>query len=395
MIRLANDINGFFDRNDNNMMYISHSKYPKQNTEYIGKWTALRFKSEYNDLPPYKEYTDGSRKIVRRNGRYYYDNFRNIEVPEKDNQGNTITITEVVVNNSVNNRLVIDRRYYPNSDIKNSGRTTFFQILRYDLEEPNKVILRSKDNEIIVLTVNEFNNIYDIPGTDFYARITSSAKRQGLDYISPNTTEDLDEFFNHYRDEKINIYPLQNESILGIDIYTEFDIDIYDENLTPDDNKMSKYTTKDVFHDPVTDINNEYIYTDNMKDPVEEEAEPVTEQYNNKFNFTPRMRKNLYTANSSLKGFPDVVLQSFDATYNVHLKSKVDTPRRAINKGVIIRADIDSQEPFLVAMEYTDDGLRFICSDEGRFFFESVDMHYLHSKKYISDIISSNNIINT
>ena len=94
MIRLANDIGGFFDKNNTNMMYISHNKYPKQNTDYIGKWTALRFKSEYNDLPPYKEYRYGSKKIVKRNGKYYYDNFKHIEVPEKDNQGNIIEITE-------------------------------------------------------------------------------------------------------------------------------------------------------------------------------------------------------------------------------------------------------------------------------------------------------------
>ncbi len=395
MIRLANDVNGFFDANNTNMGILSHSEYPVQNADYIGRWTTVRYKSEELNIPTFISYTDGKEKVIKRNGKFYYDTTGGGEVPEFDRNGNPITITEVIVDNSVNNRYVIDRRYYPNREIKNSGRTTFFQILRYDLDKPYKVILRNQMGEVLVMSADEFKDIYDLPMSDMYTRILHLTNSQNLRYISPNTTNNEELFFTKYNNEKIHIAPLQNKEILGVEIYTEYDKDIFDSDLTFEDNKMSKYTYKDVNLDPVhLDTNKGFVYLDNMNDIVPPENYPITDQYNNRYNFTPRMRENLLMGDSLLRGQPDSTLQSFDNTYNVHLKSFIDTPRRAINKGIIIRADItNSDTPYLVALEYTDNGLRFICSDEARFFFDSANLHHLKNRADITDIINSNNIV--
>lgn len=394
MIRLANNVNGFFEANTTNMRILSHSKYPKQNTSYIGKWTAIRYKSEYNNLSRKVYYTDGTRDIFRRGNRYFYDDEYRMEVPEYDRDGNKIHITEkfTTTTTTINNRHIIDKRYYPELTASNSGITTFFQILRYDIEYPNKVILRSDNNEVIVMKREDFIKIYDLDNSDILKKILSKAKVKGVDYISPNITTSRNIFFKYYNDEYINTYPIQNDELLGRLVFTEYESDIFDTSLTFEDNQMDKYTLKDNDHNRVIEKDGKYYYSDKTDEEVPLSKMPIRKELNNQFPFTQRMADNLIKNRREVYSYPDEQKNSFIPTYNVHSHSIIDTPRRAINKGIIIRADSNSYDPYIVIAEYIgDNNVRFICSDEARIFFNT-DIEGL-SVNRISEVINERNII--
>lgn len=392
MIRLANIMNGFFGENSINMGYISHDKYPSQNTSYIGKWTLLRYKNEEQNTPGEYYYTANGIDVFEFNGKYYYDDESRVEVPEKDRHGNPIEVIKKFRNPSVNNRFIIDMKDNPELECGNSGEPKLFQILRYDTERPYKVILRSEDNIVIVTTKEKFENIYDLSDSKMYNFAVSLSTRKNKDYISPNSTYDKSLFFDKYNTEYINPYHVQDDTLLGRLVFTEYDTDIYDSELSSDDNKMDLYTLKDKNHDRVIQKDSYYVYSDNQKEIVRDNNFPINEEYNNRFPFTIRMKNHLYMNRSSLRGVPDEVLNSFSSTYNIHSHSFIDTPRRAINKGIIIRADSNGADPFIVVAEYIGDNkIRFVCSDEGRFFFNT-DVIGLSVNK-IGDIILEREII--
>jgi hypothetical protein len=84
------------------------------------------------------------------------------------------------------------------------------------------------------------------------------------------------------------------------------------------------------------------------------------------------MRKRLEEGNSKLLNEKDYYLASYPHTYNIHSQSNIDMPRRTTKKGIIIRADMQSVEPHIVVMEYSEsNSVRYICDDEARFYIDT------------------------
>lgn len=378
MIRLLNDYNGFTDRNITNIGYLSSDKYPKQKIEALGKWTALRYLNE----------DDGN--------------------PERE----------------VNNRLYLQSRDYPDHTIiKNSGFISFFKIIRYDLEEPYKVVLigEEKDNSVIITTKDVFENTYDLVGSTGYLITKSKAEARGYEYYSPNTTTDIDLFVEKYNNEYIHSMKVQDKDTRFIPIYTEYYTDILEkpyEYLSMDkkepvgynDNTLIKVETEETRHienpnydDPTSEDYHKdfgyetvvivsYIDTDTFKEYTNGY---ITQDYRNRFKFTEKTRDWLILNKSTLRGFPDEILKSFKQYYTVHKPTNINIPRRAHNLGIIIRSDINGSEAQSVAIEYiNEDDIRVICQDEANFFFDTWTGPYtMNRDTIILDLLNEKNFV--
>lgn len=447
---ITNSVNGFYDRYDTNITYLSSDKYPKQ-SDNVGKWTLIRYKSEYDNI--------------------------------------------------TNNRYHIVGSYFPQLTCENSGEQQFFQILRYDLEEPYKVILRNDINEIVVMSVEQFESILDLSTLETeldsfnFLKTTENyvnrfyTKDDKLNFIFHTRTDSLDEFFEEYNLETIHKYSIQDTDILGKLAYIEYYNDLFrleasdvngnkvevytdeNENIVDSDGEMyykfkssnvsfiilkkknisvvgdyfldlngnrivkflnrsnitnvsygfeladgSGYTDlfmndyypgtayirnltlndvtpllrtdvkpliKEQLMDLYETVDNDhntvlydeetgmYYYADNGE--VIQEYSEFEKEYKNRFIFSERMRKNMIKCRSTLNGVDDVLVRSFYPYYNVYSKSIVDIPRRDYGFGIIIRADLNSENPQIVVMQNTDAGVRFICQDEAKFFIDTND----------------------
>ena len=447
---ITNSVNGFFDRYDTNKSYLSDLKYPEQNIEKLGKWNYLRYKTEYDNI--------------------------------------------------VNNRYKIVESEFPQLNCGNSGESTLFQILRYDKEEPYKVILRNDAGEIIVTSVDKYESILE-PNSLSVKLFSNDFRTKGINYCNKYKGENkyinynissTDEFFNEYNNEFVNKYPIQDDYLFGRICYIEFyndlfrikatdmygtEIEVYeDENgnivnkdgsqyykfkysnnifiillrektVTGDEyfldingNRLVKLLSKEtiknyryaydinnsgsdfsdlIAKEPVENIDdylirnvaiNEvaklekidvkpliditlmemYENTDSDHNTIlfnEDEGyyyyadngerinsyEDINREFKNRFIFSNRMKQNMIKCDSSLAGRDEVFFRNFYPYYNVYAKSIVDLPRREYNTGIIIRADINGEDPQVVVM-FTKDGERkYVCQDEAKFFIDTND----------------------
>ena len=324
MLRLVNDTNGFTDRYTTNMGIITPDYYPPQDTRYVGYWTTLRFRSEY-------DYTD-----------------------------------------FVNNRFFIEpkKKFDPEVyNYKNDGEIHYFQVLRFDLEAPFKAILCTERNEVIVTDTQTLQSIIDLESL-FLAKNIVAMRLKGRKYVSFNVVQDENEFFDSYRNEEVHIYPIQNDEMFGLPVMIEYDKDL---------DKDHSYNEANL-HTFVDPQGNEIVYRDGegwrYVDNGDEFSGVPTYWWNNQFPYTERMTAAQIERNRLLGAYPVSVLRSFEHYYNVHAKSIVDKPRRHKTLGVIIRIDVNATEPEVVVMEFLDTGyVRFICQDEARFFYNtSIDI---------------------
>ena len=320
MLRLVNDTNGFTDRYTTNMGIISPEYYPPQDTRYVGYWTTIRFRTEY-------DYTD-----------------------------------------FVNNRFFIEpAKFDPEIyNYKNDGDIYYFRVLRFDLEKPFKAILCTERNEVIVTDTPTLQKIIDLESR-FLAKNIVAMRLKGRKYVSFNVVQDEAEFFDSYMKEEVHIYPIQNDDMFGLPVMIEYDTDLKHDSSY---NEANLHTFVDPERNEVVDRDNNGVwrYVDNGEIF---EGEPVY-WWNNQFTYTPRMTKAQIQRNTVLGGYPVSILRSFDHYYNVHDKSIVDKPRRHKTLGTIIRIDVNATEPQVVVMEYLDTGyVRFICQDEARFFYNT------------------------
>lgn len=450
MIRQINLMNGFFDQNTKNLSYYSADTYPNQETDKIGKWTRLRYINEANGRQSYYKYMANGIECLDRNGEYFFIG-SDKKVPKVDQFGKPIKVEKILVNPNINNRFRLSTRDYKNLTATNSGEETYFQILRYDSKDNkadnnHKVILRAESGEVIVLTVEEFEDIYDLIDSDSLRRATAGSKVLGDQsspntpvYVSPNTTSDIDFFIDKYNHEKVNEYPIQDEELLGLNVYSEYQGDLkytdsfdkemymkkhgkyyYKEDNTLADtkgpkkhrknritphsegdlftkdykfNRMSKkeYTTDD--GDPLILHNGRYYYYDKFfgdNDPRNEEYVGIVNRTNaNKFKITPRILHKIRTTDPDSKGLANELLASYPYYHNTYAESINNLPRRAHNIGVIIRADLNaSGAGQVVVMERDDSGLlRFVCQDEARFYYDTLNKSYTKSYTTIHKLI--------
>lgn len=287
MYRQTNLDNSFQLRNPTEMGYLSNDKYPTQNEEYLGKYICVRHKTQYNQML---------------NQRFH--------IP-------AITYDEYI---------------YP----ENSGRRRFFQILRWDMEEPFRAILMNNSAEVIVTYTTQLeNDLYDLTDSKMLAATITRAEMKGYEYLILNETSDPDLFFDKLYYEKVNFIGIQDEPYLGMEVRTEYDIDL---SLEKDDRMLQ----------------NRNIYNKLSNDTM----------------------KQMIRRNPILYSMPEEIFNSYPYYYSWRDKSYADNSRRAINKGYIIRADKQgSVEPELVVMEVLDDNsVRFVTQHEARFFYNTENM---------------------
>lgn len=287
MYRQTNLDNSFQLRNTTEMGYLSNDKYPTQNEEYLGKYICIRHKTEYNQML---------------NQRFH--------IPEGD----------------------FDEYIYP----ENSGRRRFFQILRWDTEEPFRAILMNNSGEVIVTYTTQLeNDLYDLIGSRIYNATTTRAGMKDYEYLVLNRTYDPDLFFDKLYYEKVNFIGIQDEPYLGLQVWSEYDTDL---SLEKNDQML---------------------------------------QNRNKYGkLSESTMKQMVRRNPKLYSLPEEIFNSYPHYYSWRDKSYADNSRRAINKGYIIRADKQgSVEPELVVMEVlADDSVRFVTQHEARFFYNTDNM---------------------
>lgn len=287
MYRQTNLDNSFQLRNPTEMGYLSNDKYPTQNEEYLGKYICVRHKTQYNQMI---------------NQRFH--------IP-------AVTYDEYI---------------YP----ENSGRRRFFQILRWDMEEPFRAILMNNSAEVIVTYTTQLeNDLYDLTDSNMLAATMTRAEMKGYEYLILNETSDSDLFFDKLYYEKVNFIGIQDEPYLGMEVRSEYDIDL---SLEKDDRMLQ----------------NRNIYNKLSNDTM----------------------KQMIKRNPILYSMPEEIFNSYPYYYSWRDKSYADNSRRAINKGYIIRADKQgSVEPELVVMEVLDDNsVRFVTQHEARFFYNTENM---------------------
>lgn len=431
MIRQINLMNGFFDLNTSNLGYYSSTSYPQQKSSAIGKWTGIRYRNEAINRPAYIFCTADGVECEKREDGYYYRTSGK-RVPETNYEGKKTQIKEEVINPSINNRFRIMKHDYDLLSIPNSGEPTLFQILRYDDPMTNnhsyehKVILRSTTNEIIVLPSETFELLYDLEGSDFLRRAKYRANKAKEEYYSVNLTDDESVFFNEYNDEYINIYPIQDEDLLGLNVYTEFIgslvyIDTYGRELylkngkyyysdtgelVPSRNSTGKkanaltpsgrgdlfdkdadynimplkeYATED--GDPLIKSKDSYYYYDKFFGEGDKRNKKYTGKVKqipaNKFYNTDYMRTAINDNDHDSRGYKNEMLDSYKYYHNNYRESIANIPRRAHNQGIVIRADLNATNPQVVVMEHDDSGkVRFVCQDEAKFYFDTLTKTY-------------------
>lgn len=266
-------------QNIKNMKYLTHSLYPTQDTDYLGKVILMRYRNELGRI--------------------------------------------------INNRFEIDPRVFTTyTGARRSGIPTYFRILRFDKVEPYTAILINANMEILVANSN------DIKAQTYPNTYTGISNHNSLYKIgeAPYTTIDNTTFIATYDKEYIYNYPIQKEEYIGMPVYTEYYLDIFNTGIS---NTVTQDTPK-TWNEITTEV------------------------------ITGNPALNIYTNTSEL-------LHSSPYYHNNRDTNYVDSPRASVNTGYLLRADQgDNDQNKYVVMEYNSStGYRFILSDEAYFYIEN------------------------
>lgn len=243
-------------------------------------------------------------------------------------------------------RFKITKDYAHYNPVINQDNPKWFRIVRFDNGGPDKAILiGGRLGEVIVAKASELLTLENIDAP-FCERERKRAELMKYKYFDPNpiiNEHKLLAFFEKYNEEKIWEFPVQDYNLLGRLVWIE-----YKESLK--DAKSNENTLG------TTDEDGNFTPTVND------------------FSFTSEMKERLITANSKLRYEKDYYLAYFPYTYNIHSYTRIDLPRRTYTMGVIIRADLQANEPHIVVMEMNDDNnVKFVCDDEANFYYDTQD----------------------
>lgn len=225
-------------------------------------------------------------------------------------------------NNSIKMmRLNINKNIFKEFTGFNSYDNWKFKIVRFDKDFPNIAILVDIADRVVVTTTDMIKDLYYHPGYQL------EENEVDLPIIDWNI------FNEKYPNEFIHTFPIQNKQYLGRLVYTEY-------------------------------INDIKSITDNVVVPQDQYKEFLD------------IKEQLLAGNPDLSVLPDCILKSFPHYYDRHKMDRLDFPRRAINPGVIIRADENDSDPYIVVMEYLKDGtVRFVTDRECFIYYETETKH--------------------
>ena len=233
------------------------------------------------------------------------------------------------------------------------------------------------------MTNEQYESICDWIDCKFFNNtILGEAERLNMEYISPSSTLDEWDFFSKYNDTFIHKYPIQDESLLGMPVFTEYYNDLF---------SMKSTEVEDMQEDIMDEDNNILIETE---DGLTVYSDKQSESYDggeihytrpNQFIFTDRMQKQQLLNNSRLANLPKEIYMSFVHYYNIYSQSITDIPRRPVNLGIIVRADLDNDtHSQIVVMEFLDENnVRFVTNDECRIYYNTT-----YSDPHIDSIYS-------
>lgn len=155
---------------------ITHSQYPLQDTEKLGKIVRIGYKDESMD--------------------------------------------------QMNTRFNLSKRFHPTLQVKNEGVMTFFKILRWDSVYPYRVILMSFSSvdrgKVIITTVDEVQNLCYPPNY--------LTKENEIEPV--NIAGTFDSFIEFYNRDHVFKYPIQKLEYLGLPTFIEYwnDLPNYDKS---------------------------------------------------------------------------------------------------------------------------------------------------------------------
>ena len=260
--------------------------------------------------------------------------------------------------NFVHDRFWIDSEKYPLPKYKQLTRKLFL-VLRWDAEFPRVVILLGRKGEVIVGNADYLESLAFPPGyTEGIHKDFAGFPELVFNNTTENTKANIDKFYKDEANEFIHKYPIQNEDYLGIQVYTEYDADITNKSLT---NKLEATKPKP-YNTP---------YDKRVKDNLN------------------TIYGELRQGNSPSWYIADYLLRGYYPFFNRHLHDRVDKPRKAINKGIILRADRDRLNGYIVIAEYSADStLRFIVQKEASLFTTTEKIH-------LEDHLKRNEFIDT
>lgn len=223
-------------------------------------------------------------------------------------------------------------RYYDDKGIWTTNpECRYYLILRYDLEEPYRVIAISDRCHVIVSSTQNVDNFY-IPPTDPIDPVKPSEIKRFQDYEPlriENRAGSQAAFGKIIEREEVCYYGIQSSEYLGRMVYTEYPIDI-------------------------------------PSLPKEKEFPASVELSNDE------LRKSLEKLKASYGQFPDFMLRQFKYYSNRFAHSKLNIPRRPVNMGVVIRADTNPGcNGYIVVVEYREDGIAFVTNYDTNLYIDN------------------------
>ena len=222
---------------------------------------------------------------------------------------------------------------------RDQGWPEKFLILRWDDEYPYKVILM---NAYGVVLVTKDSKMMNLTYSDTYVADTKNPnfpRRKEIVY-----GERVNENSLHYNliHELIHQYPIQDYRYFGAKVYTEYINDITDKTIS---NRLEGTKFKNW---------RDYQFQKDNKEKWDHNPDTIYEE--------------LMAGNKENGLKKPYQLRSFPFFFDRHKQDLVDTPRKAYNKGFIIRADKDSDRGVIVVAETNSNKIRFITDKEAYFY---------------------------
>lgn len=203
----------------------------------------------------------------------------------------------------------------------------WFLILRCDKVKPFMVIMINNFGQIVVGNTSNLEGILNPPGYDSSSSIPSKIF-EGYEVLElPNAKTD-EEYRNSVKNEFVWLFPLQ-----------------------------------DYWHWSGMKVKSEY-----HKDILEMDYKETDYHLRNKPMEDDKIIESLIQKDPDLEKIPPNGLLTFPYYYPKHLQDCRDIPLRAINNGIVILADSNAPDPYLVIMEEREDGIYFVTQREAHFY---------------------------
>ena len=239
-------------------------------------------------------------------------------------------------------------RYYNDSGVWRTNPTCpYYQILRYDKEQPYRFIGMDSNGRVIISDTREVDNFWYPPSGEEHLKDYPPLRFTGCRVLPmEKIAGSQSAFAKFFEKEEVRYYGVQDQRFFGYAVYTEYHQDIIG--------------TKE-------------------KDVERSYEEPSVDYVRNQIK---RLR-------AYYEFWPDFMIKQFRQYYNRFDPDKIGSQRRAGNTGFVIRADISGLHGTIVVAEFRENNeIAFVTNKEANFYMEIEDeMPTVMYPKTVSNIL--------